>query len=148
MNTNDMTEIEILQKIGARMREIRLEQNMKQKELAEKSGLSMFSISQMETGHNTSVQSLVQVLKALNRLDMIEPFLKDKEIDPATLARFIQSQQSQRKRVSRSISDNDSSSDVDSPLVDGFQHSIIKPYFSDEDEDSSYSMVADDSNED
>ena len=148
MNTNDMTEIEILQKIGTRMREIRLEQNMKQKELAEKSGLSMFSISQMETGHNTSVQSLVQVLKALNRLDMIEPFLKEKEIDPATLARFIQSQQSQRKRVSRSISDNDSSSDVDSPLVDGFQRSIIKPYFSDEDEDSSYSMVADDSNED
>ena len=108
----------------------------------------MFSISQMETGHNTSVQSLVQVLKALNRLDMIEPFLKEKEIDPATLARFIQSQQSQRKRVSRSISDNDSSSDVDSPLVDGFQRSTIKPYFSDEDEDSSYSMVADDSNED
>ncbi len=148
MNTNDMTEIEILQKIGTRMREIRLEQNMKQKELAEKSGLSMFSISQMETGHNTSVQSLVQVLKALNRLDMIEPFLKEKEIDPATLARFIQSQQSQRKRVSRSISDNDSSSDVDSLFVDGFQRSIIKPYFSDEDEDSSYSMVADDSNED
>lgn len=148
MNTNDMTEIEILQKIGARMREIRLEQNMKQKELAEKSGLSMFSISQMETGHNTSVQSLVQVLKALNRLDMIEPFLKEKEIDPATLARFIQSQQSQRKRVSRSISDNDSSSDVDSPFVDRFQRSVIKPYFSDEDEDSSYSMVADDSNED
>ena len=119
MNTNDMNEIEILQKIGARMREIRLEQNMKQKELAEKSGLSMFSIR----------------------------FLKEKEIDPATLARFIQSQQSQRKRVSRSISDNDSSSDVDSPLVDGFQRSSIKPYFSDEDEDSSYSMVADDSNE-
>ena len=148
MNTNDMTEIEILQKIGTRMREIRLEQNMKQKELAEKSGLSMFSISQMETGHNTSVQSLVQVLKALNRLDMIEPFLKEKEIDPATLARFIQSQQSQRKRVSRSSPDNDSSSDVDSPLVDGFQRSSIKPYFSDEDQDFSYSMVADDSNED
>ena len=44
MNANEMNEIEILQKIGARMREIRLEQNMKQKELAEKSGLSMFSI--------------------------------------------------------------------------------------------------------
>ena len=33
MNANEMNEIEILQKIGARMREIRLEQNMKQKEL-------------------------------------------------------------------------------------------------------------------
>lgn len=147
MNTNEMNEIEILQKIGARMREIRLEQNIKQKELAEKSGLSMFSISQMETGHNTSVQSLVQVLKALNRLDMIEPFLKDKEIDPATLARFIQSQQSQRKRVSRSSSDNDSTSEPEGSINEGFQRSI-KPYFSDEDEDTSYSKVADDSNED
>ena len=148
MNTNDMNEIEILQKIGARMREIRLEQNMKQKELAEKSGLSMFSISQMETGHNTSVQSLVQVLKALNRLDMIEPFLKEKEIDPATLAHFIQSQQSQRKRVSRNTSDNDSPSVSEGAINEGFQRSSIKPYFSDEDEDSPYSMVADDSNED
>ena len=148
MNTFDMNEIEILQKIGAKMREIRLEQNMKQKELAEKSGLSMFSISQMETGHNTSVQSLVQVLKALNRLDMIGPFLEEKKIDPATLARFIQSQQSQRKRVSRGSSDNDSTSKPESATVGGFQRSSIVPYFSDEDEDSSYSMVADDSNED
>ena len=148
MNTFDMNEIEILQKIGAKMREIRLEQNMKQKELAEKSGLSMFSISQMETGHNTSVQSLVQVLKALNRLDMIEPFLEEKKIDPATLARFIQSQQSHRKRVSRSSSDNDSTSKSEGATVEGFQRSSIVPYFSDEDEDSSYSMVADDSNED
>ncbi len=147
MNTNEMKAIEILQKIGARMREIRLEQNMKQKELAEKSGLSMFSISQMETGHNTSVQSLVQVLKALNRLDMIEPFLKEKEIDPATLAQFIQSQQSQRKRVSRNASDSDTSSVPEATPVDGFQPASVKPYFSDEGEDSSYSMVADDSNE-
>ena len=132
MNTNEMNETEILQKIGAKMREIRLEQNMKQKELAEKSGLSMFSISQMETGHNTSILSMVQVLKALNRLDMIEPFLKEKEIDAAMLARFIQSQQSPRKRVSRS---------------DGFQRPEIKPYFTDGEDESTLSMVADDSDE-
>lgn len=142
MNANEMNEIEILQKIGARMREIRLEQNMKQKELAEKSGLSMFSISQMETGHNTSVQSLVQVLKALNRLDMIEPFLKEKEINAAALARFIQSQQSQRKRVSRSVAESETPS-----VGEGFPQPAIKPYFTDEDMESPLSMVADDSDE-
>jgi transcriptional regulator with XRE-family HTH domain len=130
MNANEMNENEILKKIGVRMKEIRLEQNIKQKELAEKSGLSMFSISQMETGHNTSILSLVQVLKALNRLDMIEPFLKEKEIDAATLARFIQSQQSQRKRVSRS---------------EGFQRPEIRPYFAEEDDESTISLAADDS---
>jgi transcriptional regulator with XRE-family HTH domain len=48
MNTNDMNEIEILQKIGARMREIRLEQNMKQKELAEKLGVTDKAVSKWE----------------------------------------------------------------------------------------------------
>ncbi len=140
MNANEMNEIEILQKIGDKMRELRLEQNLKQKELAEKSGLSMFSISQMETGHNTSVQSLVQVLKALDRLDMIEPFLKAKEIDPQALAKFIQSQQSQRKRVSRTVAD------TEIPTIgDEFQRPAVKPYFTDEDDESSLPLVADDS---
>lgn len=135
-----MTEIEILQKIGDKMRELRLEQNMKQKELAEKSGLSMFSISQMETGHNTSVQSLVQVLKALDRLDMIESFLKEKEVDPLALAKFIQSQQSQRKRVSRASVDNETPA-----IGKGVQQPAVKPYFTEDDEESSLPLVADDS---
>ncbi len=138
-----MNEIEILQKIGDKMRELRLEQNMKQKELAEKCGLSGFFISQMETGHNFSVQSLIHVLKALNRMDMIEPFLKEKEIDPEVLAKFIQSQQSQqsqRKRVSRNVTDEDI------PMIgEDFRRPAVKPYFTDEDDDSSLPMVADDS---
>lgn len=94
-----MNDEEILKKIGAKLKELRLEKNMKQKELSEKSGLSMFSISQIETGHNTSLLSLVQVLKALNNLDMLEPFLKEREVNPEMLAQFLESQQPSRKRV-------------------------------------------------
>lgn len=95
-----MNDEEILKKIGAKLKEIRVERNMKQKELSERSGLSMFSISQIETGHNTSILSLVQILKALDRMDMIGPLLKDKEVDPELVAQFIQSQQQPvRKRV-------------------------------------------------
>jgi len=116
-----MNEEEILKKIGAKLKELRLDQNMKQKELAEKSGLSMFSISQMETGHNTSVLSLVQVLGALDRMDMIEPFLKEKEVDPELLERFLQNQPV-RKRAT-----------------------TPRPYFTDDEEDFPVRMVADDS---
>lgn len=118
-----MTDEEILKKLGAKLKEIRLEANMKQRELSEKSGLSMFSISQIETGHNTSVLSLIQILKVLNRMDMLEPFLKEREIDPKLLDKFIKSQQPTRQRVT-------------SP----------RPYFNDEemDDDSQLRMVADD----
>ncbi|MCQ2324557.1 MAG: helix-turn-helix domain-containing protein [Paludibacteraceae bacterium] len=95
-----MKDEEILKRVGAKLKELRVERNMKQKELSERSGLSMFSISQIETGHNTSVLSLVQILKALDRMDMFEPFLKEKEVDPALLDKFLQSQQQLvRKRV-------------------------------------------------
>lgn len=75
MNYAETTDEELLQRIGGKLKEIRLEQNVKQKELAEKAGLSMFSISQMETGHNTSVQSIIQVLRALGRMDLLDAFL-------------------------------------------------------------------------
>lgn len=83
-----LSDAEVLQKIGGKLKELRLEQNIKQKELAEKSGLSMFSISQMETGHNTSVQSVVQVLRALGRLDVVAHLLsREGEIATSTKQR-------------------------------------------------------------
>lgn len=92
MNIDEITDVEVLQKIGGKLKELRLEQNIKQKELAEKSGLSMFSVSQIETGHNTSVQSVIQVLRALGRMDMLEPFINSKAV--ASLV-------ADRQRVSR-----------------------------------------------
>lgn len=109
-----LTDKEMLERIGARLKELRIGQNVKQKDLAERSGLSNFSISQMETGHNTSLQSLIQVLRALDQLEMLEPLLREREIDAATLARFIESQP-QRKRVSRTYSINDE--EEDAPLL-------------------------------
>lgn len=93
MNYEEITDQELLQRIGGKLKEIRLEQNVKQKELAEKAGLSMFSISQMETGHNTSIQSIIQVLRALGRMDMLDAFIlyNNEEVNPLA----------DRQRVSR-----------------------------------------------
>ena len=93
MNYEEITDEELLQRIGSKLKEIRLEQNIRQKELSEKAGLSMFSISQMETGHNTSMQSIIQVLRALGRMDMLDAFLLYNKEEENPLA--------DRQRVSR-----------------------------------------------
>lgn len=93
MNYEEITDEELLQRVGAKLKEIRLEQNIKQRELSEKAGLSMFSISQMETGHNTSMQSIIQVLRALGRMDMLDAFININKVEENPLA--------DRQRVSR-----------------------------------------------
>lgn len=93
MNYDEISDIELLQRIGAKLKEIRLKQNIKQKELAKRAGLSMFSISQMETGHNTSMQSIIQVLRALNRMDMLDAFIINNKVEDNPLG--------DRQRVSR-----------------------------------------------
>jgi len=96
-----MTDEDILKNIGSKLRELRIAQNLKQSELSEKSGISMFTISQMENGNNISLAILVKVLRAIDRMDMLEPFFRPPEIDPKVLEEFIPSQKSTRKRVSR-----------------------------------------------
>lgn len=94
MDYNNTTDAEILLRIGSKLKELRLNQNIKQKEIAERSGLSLFSISQMETGHNTSVQSVIQVLRALGSLNMFDSFILKAEEGSSLVT--------DRQRVSRS----------------------------------------------
>ena len=96
-----MTDEDILKKIGSKLKDIRISQNIKQSDVSEKSGISMFSISQMENGHNTSILSLVKVLKALDRMDMLEKFFSPPEVDPKVLEEFIASQKTKRRRVGK-----------------------------------------------
>lgn len=80
MDIYALTDKAILVQVGLKLKEIRIEKNISQGELAKASGLSAFSISQMENGHNTSILSLVMVLRALNKLEILDEILKDKPI--------------------------------------------------------------------
>ena len=79
----------ILAQIGQKLKEVRIEQNISQKTLADNCGLSTFSISQMENGHNTSLLSLIMVLRALNRLDVFEGLFREKPISPVALSEYM-----------------------------------------------------------
>lgn len=72
-----MSDEEILKLIGNRFREIRLSKDMTQQAMAKASGLSVFTITQAENGHNISILNVLKGLRALDCLGMLRPFLPD-----------------------------------------------------------------------
>jgi len=93
-----LTDSAILVQIGAKLKETRIERNLSQKDLAASCGLSPFSISQMENGHNTSLLSLIMVLRALNRLEILEELLREKPMSPVALSEYMK-KHPERKRA-------------------------------------------------
>ena len=87
-----LSDITIIKTIGAKIKEARIEQDITQKELSKMAGVSMFSISSIENGNNTSILTLVQILRALNRFDFLNLFFKEKEISPVAYARAMKAE--------------------------------------------------------
>lgn len=87
----------LLKVIGQKMKQLRLGANISQKALAERCGLSDFSISQIENGKNTSVLSLLMVLRALNQLDMFYKFFEEEPISPIAYAEAMKKQRTPKR---------------------------------------------------
>ena len=93
-----LTDGAILVQIGEKLKEERVERNLSQKDLATACGLSAFSISQMENGHNTSLLSLIMVLRALNRLEILEELLRERPVSPVAMSEYMR-KHPKRKRA-------------------------------------------------
>ncbi len=95
----------LLKEIGQKVKRLRLEANISQKTLAERCGLSDFSISQFENGKNISLLSLLMILRSLNALNMLYQFFEEEQLDPIAMADYLKSHP-QPKRASASKSSN------------------------------------------
>lgn len=93
-----MSDGAILRKIGRRVKRKRLSRNMSQQQLAEISGLSRTTIRDIENGRNSSLLTLVQVLRGLHSLEELDSFLPEPAVSPLQLARM---KGKQRQRASR-----------------------------------------------
>jgi len=81
-----MSDKVIVNRICSQLRQIRLDQNITQEQLAERSGLGRATISRLEKGQSVSLITLIQLLRALNRLDLLDAFESVKpEISPLQL---------------------------------------------------------------
>lgn len=94
---NKLSDVAIVEEIGKMVQEVRLQKNYSQGKLAEISGVSRATISQLENGRPATLLTFVQVLRALNKFDILESMVQEPEISPIMYAKL---QGKKRKRAS------------------------------------------------
>lgn len=67
----------VLNELGARLARTRLEQNVSQQQLAIETGVSKATIERMEAGEPVKSTSLIRVLRALGRLEVLDRLLPE-----------------------------------------------------------------------
>ncbi|MCX6158983.1 MAG: helix-turn-helix transcriptional regulator [Ignavibacteriae bacterium] len=102
-NWEAMSDAAIIKEIGKRLKQIRLNQNLSQEKLSLLSGIDRITISRMESGRPVTSLTLIQVLRALNKLEILNAFRQEPEISPIKLLKL---QEQQRKKASSKRSDN------------------------------------------
>ena len=102
--TNDA----ILRQIGSKLKDLRIEKNMKQKELADAAGVSVFTISSIENGKTTSLLTVIQLLRALEHLDYLDSFFQEESISPVAYAKLMKKNNKKKERVKSSANNNKS----------------------------------------
>lgn len=70
--TNFTSMIKVQEQIGTRIAKQRVSLNLTQKDMAEKSGVSLRSVINLEKGKDTNTSTLYRVLGALNLLNNME----------------------------------------------------------------------------
>ena len=96
-NWISMSDKALAEHIGAFVKHNRLEQNRTQDMLAYDSGISRSTLSLLERGETVTLSTLIQVLRELDQLHVMEAFSVDNTISPLLLAK-IQKEKIQRSR--------------------------------------------------
>ncbi|NEW78713.1 MAG: helix-turn-helix transcriptional regulator [Gelidibacter sp.] len=91
-NTNwvAMSDSAIVVAIGKYIKEQRLLQNKTQLNLATEAGVNRWTISQIENGEAITLLSLIQILRALDQLHVLDAFKIEQQISPIELAKLAQ----------------------------------------------------------
>lgn len=81
-----LTDTDIAELLGNRLRALRLRKNRTQGQLAERTALSVGTIQALESGRG-KIENLVSVLRELGALDGIDAFLPEPQQSPLAMAR-------------------------------------------------------------
>lgn len=96
-NWISMSDKALTQTIGGFVRHHRLNQNMSQCEVAESANISRSTLSLLEKGESVTISTLLQVLRVLNLLYIMDAFKVSREISPIEYAKL---QEKKRQRAS------------------------------------------------
>lgn len=97
MTIVNLTPEEMEAQLGDRLKTLRLSRNLDQKTLAERAGVSVRALRNLEAGMGSSLKTLVCVLRSLGRQEWLDSIAPVATINPLTLTRAAQP----RQRASR-----------------------------------------------
>ena len=94
----------IQQRIGERIKNLRLKQNITQKNLSETTNVSLSTIKKIERGEISSFDSLLRILRMLGKLDIFQPLIEEEQLSPNEYYELMKSaKKKQRKRATSKI---------------------------------------------
>ena len=82
-----MTNEALLQYVGKQMRQMRMNVRLSQQQLAERAGVSRSTITQVENGKGMKMESVVAILRVLNKLEILNSFETHAPISPLLIAK-------------------------------------------------------------
>jgi len=103
-----MSDKALSETIGAFIKQNRLDQNRTQGEVAEQAGISRSTLSLLEKGESVTVPTLIQVLRVLELLHLMNSFEITTQLSPLQLAKLEQEKRV-RARGKKKTNDNSES---------------------------------------
>lgn len=77
--------------LGTQVRRARIDASLGQDELADRAGVSVGAVRNLERGAGSSLKTLIRVARALNREDWLEAFAPAPGVDPLEMLRGLRS---------------------------------------------------------
>jgi transcriptional regulator with XRE-family HTH domain len=103
-NTNwiSKSNTDIVAALGNFLRHHRLQQNITQEQLAKAAGLNRYTVNKIEKGEPINLVSLIQLLRALDQLHLLETFEVKDEISPLEYVRLKKNSQLRSRASNKS----------------------------------------------
>jgi transcriptional regulator with XRE-family HTH domain len=97
------TPVEMESALGERLKRLRIERNLEQVTLAERAGISVRTLRNLECGSGSSLRTLILVVRAMGRATWLETIAPLATINPLMLTRTASARQRASKpRVKKS----------------------------------------------
>lgn len=114
-----LTDTELCSRIAAKIKTVRLKQNMSQAELADKSDVSISTIKRMEDGEVKNFESLIRVLRTLGKLDIFVPLVEEEQLSPNEYYELAnKANKPKRKRASKGYTKENKEESASKPRLD------------------------------
>ena len=107
INWLSMSDKALIGTIGSFVQHHRLNQNKSQSSVAEDAGISRSTLSLLERGEKTTLNSLIQILRVLDLLYIMDAFKINNEISPIEYVRLQKNKRQRARNKSKTLNSNE-----------------------------------------